>query len=76
MLLDILEVLRSLAQGIVAILKFIPKLLADLVMIVKLTAETAARLPTLFQIFPGVLSSILISILGVVVLYKVMGREG
>lgn len=70
------QLLKTLVDGVVAVIKFIPKLLHDLIMVISLVTESASRLPAIFQIFPGVLSSILISVLGVVVLYKIMGREG
>lgn len=76
MLVQIGNLLETLVQGIIALVKFIPKLLQDLIMVISLVTESAARLPAIFQIFPGVLSSILVSVLGVVVLYKIMGREG
>lgn len=70
------QLLKTLVDGVIAVIKFIPKLLHDLIMVISLVTESASRLPAILSIFPGVLSSILISVLGVVVLYKIMGREG
>lgn len=74
--MEIVNLLKSLVNMIVELFKFIPQLLNDLIMVISLVTDTVARLPTIFQVFPQVISSILIACFGVVIIYKVLGREG
>lgn len=72
----IIRMLKSLVQLIISLVKFIPVILKDFIIVIELVLNTLTSLPTLFIVFPSVLSAILMSVFGVVIIYKVLGREG
>jgi len=76
MLQQILNVVKSIGDLVVGLVKFIPKLLTDFIMVIDLVVGAVAQLPTMFVVFPSVISALLISVFGVVVVYKILGREG
>lgn len=59
-----------------AIIDFIVGFVADLVNVVKNTAEAVAEIPNYFDWLPPEVIAIIVSIFAVVVIYKVIGREG
>lgn len=73
---ELVRIFKTVAELIINLVKFIPKLLADLVMVIELVLGAVSQLPTLFIVFPSVISALLISVFGVVVIYKILGREG
>ena len=75
-MVQVINLLKTLAESIIAIIKFVPKILKDLLMVVSLVLETVTRLPLILGVFPSVVVSILIATFSVVVIYKVLGREG
>lgn len=61
---------------VTAVVDFFIGFVQDIVFVVKLTASFVAKIPQLFAWLPGGVVSILVIIFGVVVVYKVLGREG
>lgn len=72
----IINILKSIGDFFATVAEFIVKLFEDLVYIVKLLGETVAKLPELLGFFPSSVLAILVLALAVVVIYKVLGREG
>lgn len=72
----IIDFFSSIANGISAAFDFLIGIIQDLVYIVKLTAKFLVSIPSYFSWLPGEVFSILAVILSVVVIYKILGREG
>lgn len=72
----IIDFFSSIADGISAVFDFLIGIVKDLVYIVKLTAKFLASIPSYFSWLPGEVFAILAIILSVVVIYKILGREG
>lgn len=73
---QIVDLLKSIAELTIALVKFVPKLLNDFIMVINLVVDAVAQLPRLFIVFPSIISSLLIAVFAVVVVYKILGREG
>ena len=65
-----------LGDMIVGLIDFVIGLFQDLVYMVQLMGKFLANLPFYFSWLPEPLISTLIIIFGVVVVYKILGREG
>lgn len=72
----ILEFLKGIGSAIVAVFEFIIGLVQDIVYLVQLTGSMLAQLPKLLSWLPAPVTAILLSIFTIVVLYKILGREG
>lgn len=72
----IINILKSIGDFFATVAEFVVKLFQDLVYIVKLLGETVAKLPDLLGFLPSSVLAILVLALAVVVIYKVLGREG
>jgi hypothetical protein len=68
--------IQTLTRFIVAVYDFLIGFIEDLVYVVKLTAEFVINIPSYFSWLPGTVVSLIVSIFAVVVIYKVLGREG
>lgn len=73
---SILNFLKGIGDAIVAALDFLAGILLDLVYLVKLLAKVLSQIPAYFSWLPPELTAILVSIFAIVVLYKILGREG
>lgn len=75
-----LGVIKSFFLGITnvitSLIDFVVGLVEDLVYMVKLLTTFIAKLPQMFSWLPSSVVAILLTIFGVVVVYKIMGREG
>lgn len=61
---------------VVGLVDFVIGIVEDLVYIVKITAVFVAQIPNYFAWLPGPLLVIIVAIFAVVVIYKILGREG
>lgn len=66
----------GLGDAIIAIFDFAISFFQDLIYIVTVTGQVLLQIPSYFSIFPSEMVTILVTIFGVVVIYKIMGREG
>ena len=76
MLKSIFNLLKSLGNGIKSIVEFITDFFEDIAYVVKLTGEFVAKIPSYFDWLPSEVLVLLITAFAVVVIYKVLGREG
>lgn len=76
MLQTIADVLKGIADFIVSLVDFVISFIGDIVYIIKLTAEAVAKIPEYFSWLPSACVTLIVSIFAVVVIYKVLGREG
>lgn len=72
----IIEFFTGIADAVSAAFSFLFGLIADIVYLVQLTGKFLAQLPLYFSWIPGELLALIMLIFTIVVLYKVLGREG
>lgn len=72
----IINFLKGIGDGIVAVFDFFIGFLADLVYLVQLTAKFLAQIPLYFSWLPSEMLALIGLIFAIVVLYKILGREG
>lgn len=68
--------LKSLVDGISTVIDFVVDFFADLAYMIKLLGEFMANIPGYFSWLPSGVVAVLVTIFGVVVIYKILGREG
>lgn len=76
MLETIKDFFLSLADVITSLVDFFIGMITDLVYVVKLCGSFVLKIPTLFSWLPAPAVAIILSIFAVVVIYKILGREG
>ncbi len=76
MLETIKNALIDIGNFFTTIFDFVISLVEDLVYIVQATGKALTSIPSLFSWLPPPVLALLITIFGVVVIYKISGREG
>ena len=66
----------SVSDVITSLVDFVVGMITDLVYVVKLCGSFVLKIPTLFSWLPAPAVAIIVSIFAVVVIYKILGREG
>lgn len=72
----IIDFFKTFIDIVVSIVDFVIQLFSDLIYVVGLLGEFVLRLPDFFGWLPSVAVTLLISTFTIVVIYKVLGREG
>lgn len=72
----ILDFFAGFADVISGIVDFVVSLVKDILYLIEITAKFVAQIPVYFSWLPSELLTTIILIFTVVVLYKVLGREG
>lgn len=70
------KVVQDIGNFFSTVIDFVISFVEDVVYIIKLTAETVAKIPEFFDWLPSAVVALIVSIFAVVVIYKVLGREG
>ena len=76
MLKWIQEALSNIVDFFTSVVDFVLDFISDLVYAIKLIGETVLNLPDFFGWLPGSIVTLLISLFAIVVIYKIIGREG
>lgn len=76
MLGAIKDFLEGFVNLISSLVDFVITIIQDIVYVVKLCATFVAKIPSLFGWLPVSVTSVLVMIFSVVVIYKILGREG
>lgn len=71
----IINFLKGIANGVTAIISFVLDLIADLLYVGQLLAQTVAQIPELFSFLPAELLALVVSAISIVVIYKLIGRD-
>lgn len=71
----IINFIQSIADGVVAAIEFLASMIADIAYMVQLTAETVSKIPSYFSWMPPEVLVLFGTILTVVVIYKILGRD-
>lgn len=66
----------SIGSVITGLVDFVIGFIEDIVYVVKLCASFVAKIPSLFSWLPAEVLAIVVITFSVVVIYKIMGREG
>ncbi len=73
---SILDFLKGIGDAFLALIDFIVALVADLIYLVQLVGETMVALPDYFSWLPSTVTTSILLIISIVIIYKVLGREG
>lgn len=68
--------LKDIFNGIMMLVDFVISFVQDIVYLIGLTADFVAKIPSLFSWLPSEALSLIMIAFGIVVVYKVLGREG
>lgn len=68
--------IKGIWEAIISVIEFIIDFVRDLVDLVVLVGESVLDIKDYFSFLPTSVVLVLVAIFGVVVLYKVLGREG
>lgn len=72
----ILDFLTQLGQMVVFLVDFVISTIADLVYMTRLLGEVMVFLPDYFGWLPSAVVTFIMLIISIVVIYKIIGREG
>lgn len=67
---------EAIGDAIIAGFDFLISFFGDLVYAIQLLGKVVISLPSYFSWLPPSISSLLITLLGIAVIYKILGREG
>lgn len=76
MLSKIAEVVTAIGNFISSVVEFIIEFISDIYSVIKLIGTVIVKLPDYFGWLPVSAVTLILTIFGVVVIYKVTGREG
>lgn len=68
--------IKGIWEAILSVIEFLIDFVRDLIDIVVLVGESVLEVPNYLSFLPVGVVSIIVVIFGVVVLYKILGREG
>lgn len=73
---DVIQFLKGIGDFFVTIANFVVDFFQDIVYIIESTAKAIAKIPEYLDWLPASFVAVLIVIFGIVVIYKITGREG
>lgn len=76
MLSSIKDYIVSIGEFFNSIFDFVLDFFSDIAYVIKLTGEFVLGIPDYFSWLPAEAVALIVSIFGIVVIYKVLGREG
>lgn len=76
MLNTIKDFFLGFAEIISSLVDFVINLIQDIVYVVKLCGSFVAKIPAYFSWLPASVLTLIITIFSIVVIYKILGREG
>lgn len=72
----ILNFLKGIATGVTTIIEFVISFFEDVAYIVSLLAEFVLQVPELLSFLPSPVLASVVSLFAIIVIYKILGREG
>lgn len=76
MLDSIFEAINNIIEFLDTIWTFVTDFLKDTFDMIKLVGESVTKIPSYFSWLPGDVVALIVALFGVVVIYKILGREG
>ena len=73
---EIVNFLNQIIDLIIGLTKFLIQLVQDLVTVIQLLLESITKLPTILQFLPSTALALVMACFSIVIIYKVLGREG
>lgn len=73
---DVLEFLEGIGNAITSVIDFVVNFFQDLVYVIQVVTQTVISIPSYFGWLPSAAVAIIVTIFGIVVIYKILGREG
>ena len=70
------DFLLGIGEGLLAVVTFVIDFFTDIAYLIKLTGEFVLKVPTYLSWLPTEVLALVVSVFTIVVLYKVLGREG
>lgn len=70
------DFLLGIGEGLLAVVTFVIDFFKDIAYLIKLTGEFVLKVPDYLSWLPAEVLALIVSIFTIVVLYKVLGREG
>lgn len=67
---------KGIGEAIVAAFDFLISFISDIVYMIQLTGKFLAQIPSYFSWMPTQISALLLVLFSIVVIYKILGREG
>lgn len=68
--------LKDIFNGIIMLVDFVISFISDIIYIIQLTAQFVLDIPSYFAWLPDPVFAMIATIFAIVVVYKVLGREG
>lgn len=72
----ILNFLYGIGEAITTVIDFVISFFQDTVAMIGLLVKAVASFPNYFTWLPGPVVALLLSLISIVVIYKILGREG
>lgn len=72
----VISFFKGIGQAITSAFDFVVSLVSDIVYLVQITGKFLTQLPSYFSWMPAEISALLLVLFTIVVLYKILGREG
>lgn len=72
----IVSFFTGLGNAIVSIFDFVVSFFSDLIYVIQLLGRVVLSIPGYFSWLPSGISTLLITLFAIVVIYKILGREG
>ena len=72
----IIDFFNTIGSVISTVINFVVKMFSDLVMMLQLLAKFIVNIPNYFGWLPSAVVAVIVSIFSIVVIYKILGREG
>lgn len=76
MLETIKDIFVGFVNTVTSLVDFVVGIIQDIVYVVKLTAGFVAKIPQLFSWLPAPVIALFVTLFAIVVIYKILGREG
>lgn len=73
---DIGSFLEAIGDAILFGIQYLVDFMSDIAYVIRLTGEFVADIPQYFSWLPSQIVAIIVSLFGIVVIYKIIGREG
>ena len=72
----IIDFFNTIGSVISTVINFVVKMFSDLVMMLQLLAKFIVNIPSYFGWLPTSVVAVIVTIFSIVVIYKILGREG
>lgn len=72
----IIDFFNTVGSVISTVINFVVKMFSDLVMMLQLLAKFIVNIPSYFGWLPASVVAVIVTIFSIVVIYKILGREG